>query len=81
MVRSKSGQLKAVARSDRTVPSGVVSMTHCFGDLDPDADPRSSGSNVNLLTGRSEGAQTINAMPTMTAVPVAVYPLSSALAK
>ncbi|TSD45384.1 molybdopterin-dependent oxidoreductase [Rhodococcus sp. KBS0724] len=81
MVRSKSGQLKAVARSDRTVPSGVVSMTHCFGDLDPDADPRSSGSNVNLLTGRSEGAQAINAMPTMTAVPVAVYPLSSALAK
>ncbi|WP_239010502.1 MULTISPECIES: hypothetical protein [Rhodococcus] len=46
-------------------------MTHCWGASDADADPRGVGSNVNDLTGYDR-VQNINAMPVMTAVPVAV---------
>ncbi|MFF0816329.1 molybdopterin-dependent oxidoreductase [Rhodococcus sp. NPDC003318] len=70
-VRSASGRLRATARADRTLARGTVSMTHCFGS----ADPRDRvGVNVNALTGTGDGVQSINAMPTMTAVPVAVEP-------
>ncbi|MGW4479334.1 molybdopterin-containing oxidoreductase family protein [Rhodococcus triatomae] len=70
-VRSASGRVRATARADGTLARGVVSMTHCFGSLDPDDDV---GVNVNELTGTDTGVQTINAMPTLTAVPVAVEP-------
>jgi anaerobic selenocysteine-containing dehydrogenase len=68
-LRSVSGRLRATVRADATLARGTVSMTHCFGSV----DPRSKvGVNVNALTGTGDGVQTINAMPTMTAVPVAV---------
>ncbi|TQC48053.1 molybdopterin oxidoreductase [Rhodococcus sp. WS4] len=70
-VRSASGRLRVTARADATLARGTVSMTHCFGSLDPRDDV---GVNVNALTGTGDGVQTINAMPTMTAVPVAVEP-------
>ncbi|QTJ67613.1 molybdopterin-dependent oxidoreductase [Rhodococcus sp. ZPP] len=70
-VRSASGRLRATARADVTLARGSVSMTHCFGSVDPREDV---GVNVNALTGTGEGVQSINAMPTMTAVPVAVEP-------
>lgn len=68
-VRSASGRLRATARADATLALGTVTMTHCFGSVDPSEDV---GVNVNALTGTGDGVQTINAMPTMTAVPVAV---------
>ena len=68
-VRSAAGRLRATARADRTLARGTVSMTHCFGSVDPRDD---AGVNVNALTGTGAGVQAINAMPTMTAVPVAV---------
>jgi hypothetical protein len=46
-----------------------VTITHCFGSVDEDGE---SGANVNALTGQGQGVQTINAMPTLTAVPVAI---------
>ena len=70
-VRSASGRLRATARADATLARGSVSMTHCFGSVDPREDV---GVNVNALTGTGEGVQSINAMPTMTAVPIAVEP-------
>ncbi|QSE93433.1 molybdopterin-dependent oxidoreductase [Rhodococcus pseudokoreensis] len=70
-VRSASGHLRATARADATLARGTVSMTHCFGSVDPRDDV---GVNVNALTGTGDGVQSINAMPTMTAVPVAVEP-------
>ncbi|QYB06105.1 molybdopterin-dependent oxidoreductase [Rhodococcus sp. USK10] len=71
IVRSASGHLRATARADATLARGTVSMTHCFGSVDPRDDV---GVNVNALTGTGDGVQSINAMPTMTAVPVAVEP-------
>ncbi|WP_370179804.1 molybdopterin-dependent oxidoreductase [Rhodococcus wratislaviensis] len=73
-LRSASGRLRATARADRTLARGTVSMTHCFGSVDPQGD---AGVNVNVLTGTGAGVQAINAMPTMTAVPVAVEPAAS----
>ncbi|WP_439032241.1 molybdopterin-containing oxidoreductase family protein [Gordonia terrae] len=69
VVRSASGWLRATARADRTLARGTVSITHCFGGVDDDPD---AGVNVNVLTGSSHGVQAINAMPTLTAVPVVV---------
>ncbi|OZG29209.1 molybdopterin oxidoreductase [Williamsia sp. 1138] len=67
-VRSSSGKLRTRARSDSTLTRGTVTLTHCFGNL----DSGESGANVNALTGASNGVQTINAMPALTAVPVVV---------
>ncbi|ABG92250.1 MULTISPECIES: molybdopterin-dependent oxidoreductase [Rhodococcus] len=72
-VRSAAGRLRATARADRTLARGTVSMTHCFGSVDPRDD---AGVNVNALTGTGAGVQAINAMPIMTAVPVAVGPVA-----
>ncbi|MDT2006079.1 molybdopterin-dependent oxidoreductase [Rhodococcus opacus] len=70
-IRSAHGRIRAVAHTDHTVSPGTVSMTHCWGASDPEADPRRVGSNVNDLTGYDR-LQSINAMPTMTGVPVAI---------
>lgn len=69
-VRSAAGRVRTTVRADATVSPGTVTMTHCFGSLDPDEE---LGVNVNALTGTA-GAQAINAMPTMTAIPVSVQP-------
>ncbi|MFI6313914.1 molybdopterin-dependent oxidoreductase [Nocardia fusca] len=69
-VRSAAGRVRTTVRADDTVAPGTVTMTHCFGSLDRGAE---LGVNVNALTGAA-GVQTINAMPTLTAVPVAVEP-------
>ncbi|ETD31367.1 molybdopterin-dependent oxidoreductase [Williamsia sp. D3] len=69
-VRSSSGSVRTRTRVDRTLNRGTVTITHCFGDLvDNDGE---FGANVNALTGHSQGVQTINAMPTLTAIPVAI---------
>lgn len=70
-IRSEHGRIRAVVHTDPTVSPGTVSMTHCWGDSDTDSDPRLVGSNVNDLTGYHR-VQSINAMPTMTAVPIAI---------
>ncbi|MEE2060485.1 molybdopterin-containing oxidoreductase family protein [Rhodococcus artemisiae] len=70
-IRSAHGRIRAVAHTDPTVSPGTVAMTHCWGVSDPNSDPRAVGSNVNDLTGYDR-VQTINAMPTMTAVPIAI---------
>ncbi|MEU1522008.1 molybdopterin-dependent oxidoreductase [Nocardia rhamnosiphila] len=69
-VRSAAGRVRTTVRADATVSPGTVTMTHCFGSLDPEEE---LGVNVNALTGTA-GAQAINAMPTMTAIPVSVEP-------
>lgn len=70
-VRSTAGRVRTTVRADATVARGTVTMTHCFGSLDPAEE---FGVNVNALTGAA-GVQTINAMPTLTAIPVAVEPV------
>ncbi|MFC8529906.1 molybdopterin-dependent oxidoreductase [Nocardia sp. NPDC057227] len=65
-LRSPTGQVRVTVRADRSVARGTVTMTHAFDG------PGSRGGAVNALTSTTAGTQAINAMPTLTAVPVAV---------
>lgn len=75
-IASEHGAIEAVVEADATVRPGVASMTHAFGDLpDVEHDPRTHGANTSRLLSLKVGAQTINAMPVMTAVPVSITSL------
>lgn len=65
---SPHGSVEAIAHRDPTLSKGVVSMTHGWGGM---ADGL-MGVNVNDLTSSSQHRQTINFMPTLTALPIRV---------
>ena len=69
---SETGTIIAVAEADETVRSGVVSISHGFGGLPDDSDYAKDGASTNLLLASAADRQTINAMPQMTAIPVAI---------
>lgn len=79
-IESDHGRVRGVVAADSTAGVGVVSMTHCYGDLPgTDDDPRAHGSNPARLLSHTLGVQTINAMPQMTAVPVSVVRVADRL--
>jgi len=68
---SDYGTITVVAAGDDTLPRGVLSLTHCYGDLPgDDADPRRAGANPARLLSLTEHLQPISLMPWMSAVPV-----------
>jgi anaerobic selenocysteine-containing dehydrogenase len=67
-VCSRHGAVHAVVEHDPTLRRGVVAMTHGFGSV-PGSDPRSGGSNVNLLYHVAE-YDWISGIPRMSALPV-----------
>jgi anaerobic selenocysteine-containing dehydrogenase len=72
-VSSASGKISAIAAADAGVRSGVVSMSHNWGDLENNAeDYRRYGASTNFLTQADVGCESINAMPRMSAIPVNV---------
>lgn len=78
-IDSDHGRIRGVVSPDATAKPGVVSMTHCYGDLPgSDDDPRMFGANPARLLSHTDGLQTINAMPQMTAVPVSLRRADSA---
>jgi len=79
-IRSQHGEIVAVAESDDTVRRGVVSMTHCFGEVDVEAEraaPRRRGSSTNWLTSNCDVYDRYTGQPRMSNVPVAVRALVS----
>src|SRR5262249_4334572 len=63
--------ITVVASADDTLPRGVLSLTHCYGDLPgDDVDPRRAGANPARLLSLTEHLQPISLMPWMSAVPV-----------
>jgi anaerobic selenocysteine-containing dehydrogenase len=72
-IRSADGLIHAAVRSDPTMRERVVSMTHNWGGLDnrPDAYPQ-EGASTNVLISMTRGYEQLNAMPRMTAIPVAI---------
>ncbi len=69
---SPHGSIPAIAAMDETLRSGVVSMSHGWGGLpDEQAAYATVGSSTNLLTSSAERDR-INAMPTMSAIPVRI---------
>jgi len=72
-IESAHGRIPAIVKADETVRRGVVTVSHGFGGLPWEALPyRQAGANTNLLTSIDQHAQTINAMPRFSAVPVAI---------
>ncbi|OZE93160.1 molybdopterin oxidoreductase [Rhodococcus sp. 14-2686-1-2] len=74
-VSSASGSLRCTVLGDPTLPPGVVSMTHGLGNSSADVGggtDRPVSANVNALTGSGDAVETINAMPMLTGVPIAV---------
>lgn len=75
-ISSENGTIQAIAEADEAVRQGVVSMSHGFGDLPDGIDDKSGdGMCINQLTTTDRQRQTINAMPRMTGIPVAVAAL------
>jgi anaerobic selenocysteine-containing dehydrogenase len=73
-VSSETGTVELIAEQDRTLRRGVISIVHGYGGLPEDNQYEEDGVCVNLLVGTDTRLQGINAMPRMTAVPVAVVP-------
>jgi anaerobic selenocysteine-containing dehydrogenase len=73
---SERSSIPAVVAADDTVLSGVVSMTHAWGDgPERDHEFRVLGSCTSRLVDSTKAFDPITGMPFMTAVPVAVEPL------
>jgi anaerobic selenocysteine-containing dehydrogenase len=74
-VRSSDGAIAAVVQGDETLRRGVVSMSHGWGALPEEAASyESAGSATSRLIGRGHRIERINAMPQMTAIPIAIEP-------
>jgi anaerobic selenocysteine-containing dehydrogenase len=78
-IRSARSAIPAVVVGDLTVPPGVVSMSHAWGDgPDRDAEFLELGSCTSRLVDGRSAYDAVTGMPLMTAVPVAITPLSRA---
>ena len=71
-ISNEYGRIETVAKPDKAVRQGVVSIAHCRGGLPGEDGP---GANTNLLIPTDKHFATINAMPRMSAVPVNVRKL------
>jgi anaerobic selenocysteine-containing dehydrogenase len=66
--------ITGVVHADEGLLRGVVSMSHCFGGLPGDDEDPLRGVNTGRLTDTSRHFQSINAMPTMSGLPVRLVP-------
>lgn len=69
---SADGRLAATAAADDTLRPGMVSMSHGWGPLPDGAGPAWPGANTGLLVSTTRDCETINAMPRLSAIPVAI---------
>ncbi len=68
---SEHGSISALVKCDPDLRPGVVQISHGFGGLPDAIDYESQGVNTNLLLSL-ERRESINAMPRMSGVPVAL---------
>lgn len=74
-IRSRHGQVRAIAEQDAGLRRKVVALMHGFGSSpSPDADPRLDGTNVNHLTSWQDDFEEHTGMPRMGALPISVTP-------
>ena len=77
-IRSRHGKVRGIVEADRGLRSGVVSLTHGFGNAGEPSDPRRDGANVNQLTRMDDDYDPYTGMPRMGALPISVSPVSTA---
>ncbi|KHK90453.1 hypothetical protein LK12_16810 [Novosphingobium malaysiense] len=79
LIRSRHGQVRAIAEKDEGLRRKVVSLMHGFGSSpSPQADPRIDGTNVNHLTSWQDDFEEHTGMPRMGALPISVTPAAVA---
>lgn len=72
-ITSADGSIPARVKADATLRRGVVSMSHSWGALPgEDEDYQRIGASTSRLLGPGQRSEAINAMPQMTAIPVAI---------
>ena len=72
-VRSDAGHILGVAKSDRGLRRGVLSMSHLYGSLEPSTDPHEQrGSHTGQLTSLERWLEPINFMPRFSGIPINV---------
>lgn len=71
---SDHSAVTCIVRADDRLLRGVVSLSHCFGGLPDDDEDPLRGANTGRLTDTSRHFQAINAMPTMSGLPVRIVP-------
>lgn len=79
-VRSRLGAIPAVAAASPDIRSGVVSMSHCWGDSPAAAEDgagrvRAIGSNTNRLIDNRWQAEKYSGIPRQSCIPVAIHKL------
>lgn len=73
LIASPHGAVRATARSDKSVPRGVISMAHQWGEPDSARDPRGErGALTGRLVSLDVDVEAINRMPRQSAIPVRV---------
>jgi anaerobic selenocysteine-containing dehydrogenase len=78
-VASAHGSIELIAEADPTLRRGVISIVHGFGGLPKDgAAYEERGVSTNLLLSLDESSrETINAMPSMSGIPIGIQKLAS----
>jgi anaerobic selenocysteine-containing dehydrogenase len=71
-IASDYASITGIVEADEHLLPGVVSMSHCFGALPGEDDDPLRGANTGRLTDHRRHVQRINAMPTMSGLPVKV---------
>ena len=73
-IESEHGSIIGIARQDASLRRGVISMSHCFGALNPDEDPEGEmgGHTSRLIPLDPERSESINFMPHMSGIAVCI---------
>ena len=72
-IKTDTGQIIGVVKSDETVREGVISMVHCYGSpLEKESDVRKGVSTGDLIPLSIDDSETINYMPRLTGFPVSI---------
>jgi anaerobic selenocysteine-containing dehydrogenase len=71
-VCSETTAVDMIAEADETLRPGVLSVVHGFGVLPEENEYQRDGVSVNIFISTDANLQTINAMPRMTSIPVAI---------
>jgi anaerobic selenocysteine-containing dehydrogenase len=71
-VISAHGRLVAQVNGEQELRSSVVSMSHCWGGIDPQADPLVEGACTNELVDNTAPISQVVGMPRQSAIPVRI---------
>lgn len=70
-IESEVGCIRGIARADKGLRRGIISMTHLYGSMEISTDPlKQRGSHTGRLTSLQNYLEPINFMPRFSGIPV-----------